>query len=98
MANGKTLIAGALALAMSCGLAIGVAKMAIAGGVGGAAVGAVIGGVVGGFVGDRIADPESRGPDRDRDGISDRQDNCPDTPNRTQQDSDGNARGDACDP
>jgi len=36
--------------------------------------------------------------DRDRDGIPDGEDNCPDAPNRDQVDVDGDGMGDACDP
>ncbi len=37
------------------------------------------------------------GGDRDRDGIPDERDNCPDTANAGQQNADGDAAGDACD-
>ena len=36
-------------------------------------------------------------PDRDRDGVPDAADNCPDAYNPRQTDADGNGRGDACD-
>jgi hypothetical protein len=62
--------------------------------LGGAAIGAALGGLVGWWVGDR----DARGPDADGDRIRDRQDNCPQQRNSDQQDSDGNGRGDACDP
>ncbi len=52
---------------------------------------------VGALIGTWLADPEAEGPDRDGDKISDAQDNCPDVPNKDQQDADGNGRGDACD-
>ena len=68
----------------------------VVGGASGAVVGGAVGAVAGVFIAPVIADPEARGPDRDSDGISDRQDNCPDVANRDQQDSDGDARGDAC--
>lgn len=38
------------------------------------------------------------GTDRDRDGVADDDDNCPDTPNSSQADGDGDGIGDACDP
>ena len=37
-------------------------------------------------------------PDADNDGIGDAQDNCPNTPNPNQQNTDGDAQGNACDP
>ena len=37
-------------------------------------------------------------PDKDNDTIPDVDDNCPDTPNQDQQDTDGDGKGDACDP
>jgi beta-glucanase (GH16 family) len=37
-------------------------------------------------------------PDADDDGVPDRRDNCPDTPNPDQSDNDGDGQGDACDP
>ena len=82
---------------------MGAAAGAAVGGTGsdrgtGAVVGALAGGVVGAIIGTLIADPEARGPDTDGDRISDAQDNCPTIPNRDQQDSNGNGRGDACDP
>ncbi len=40
--------------------------------------------------------PEASDPDRDRDGIPDDDDNCPDTWNPDQQDCDGDGLGDAC--
>ena len=36
--------------------------------------------------------------DRDRDGIQDSLDNCPDIPNSDQHDADGDGMGDVCDP
>ena len=36
-------------------------------------------------------------PDRDRDGVPDPTDNCPDTPNPGQENNDGDAQGDVCD-
>ncbi len=63
----------------------------------GAAVGLAAGMFVGALIGTWLADPEAEGPDRDGDKISDAQDNCPDVPNKDQQDADGNGRGDACD-
>ena len=87
---------------MKDGAAIGAGLGAVIGGVsssnhaGGTAIGALTGGILGGGIGIVVADPESRGPDTDADGISDLQDNCPRVPNRGQQDSDGNGRGDAC--
>ena len=89
---------------MKDGAAIGAGLGAAVGGVsssnhgGGAAWGALAGGILGGGIGALIADPESRGPDTDGDGISDLQDNCPKIPNRGQDDSDGDGRGDLCQP
>ncbi len=40
---------------------------------------------------------ESAPPDRDGDGVADRQDNCPDTENPEQRDLDGDGMGDLCD-
>ena len=60
--------------------------------------GAVVGLILGAVIGYLIADPEARGPDGDGDEISDVQDNCPEVPNRDQQDADGDGAGDACDP
>lgn len=62
----------------------------------GALLGAAFGLLAGGLLGMWIADPESRGPDGDGDGLSDHQDNCPQVPNDDQQDSDGDGVGDAC--
>lgn len=41
---------------------------------------------------------ETRGPDTDNDGLSDRDDNCVLAPNADQRDTDGDSLGDACDP
>ncbi len=71
---------------------------ALASGAPGAAVGAAAGLLFGGVLGVRLGDPEATGPDRDGDRVSDQQDNCPDQPNRDQQDSNGDGRGDACSP
>ena len=81
----------------AAGALLGAGTGAALGGGAGAAIGAGAGAVVGGFVGPLVADPESRGPDRDADGVSDLQDNCPNVPNDDQQDVDGDGRGDACD-
>ncbi len=64
----------------------------------GAIVGAGIGAILGALVGVALGDRDDRGPDRDGDGVVDRQDNCPEVPNRGQGDADGDGRGDACDP
>ena len=80
------------------GAVTGAGVGAAVGGGGGAAVGAASGAVVGGFIAPWIADPDARGPDRDGDEVSDRQDNCPDVSNDDQQDVDGDGRGDACSP
>jgi len=76
---------------------VGAAVGGVAGGGGGALVGAGAGLVVGGVAGTLITDRDAKGPDRDGDGVSDVQDNCPDISNDTQQDANGNGRGDACD-
>ena len=80
------------------GFLTGASAGAIAGGGAGAAIGAAGGSLVGGTIGALIGDPEARGPDSDGDKVSDRQDNCPDVPNKDQQDSDGDGVGDACSP
>jgi hypothetical protein len=101
---------GLLALPLACatpGVWDGGAAGALLGGVAGGtvhdsdraagvAVGAAVGIALGALLGAVLADPEARGPDRDGDGVSDQQDNCPRVPNRDQQDSDGDGRGDAC--
>ena len=46
---------------------------------------------------DAAPDSDAGLPDRDGDGVEDRLDNCPDTPNPDQTDSNANGRGDACD-
>ncbi len=76
----------------------GAAGGAVANGGDGAGAGALIGGIAGALIGWWLADPDARGSDRDGDKVSDLQDNCPATPNRDQQDRDGDGRGDACDP
>ena len=63
-----------------------------------ALVGGLAGLVVGGLIGWWLGDPEGKGPDTDGDRVPDLQDNCPDVPNRGQQDSNGDGRGDACTP
>lgn len=98
------------ATALACGTpgakdggAIGALTGAVVGGAAGdssrggsAALGAAVGAILGALVGVCVADPEARGPDTDGDGVSDVQDNCPEVPNKDQQDSDGDGRGDAC--
>lgn len=93
-----------LGLAAGCATP-GVKDGGAIGALGGTAIGAVAGNaaigaggglVLGALVGWWLADPDARGPDRDGDRISDAQDNCPDTPNKDQQDSNGDGRGDAC--
>ncbi len=79
------------------GTGVGATGGAVAGGGGGAARGAAAGFVLGAVTGVLLADPEARGPDSDGDEVADLQDNCPEVPNRDQQDSDGDGRGDACD-
>lgn len=64
----------------------------------GAAIGGAAGALIGAAIGALVADPAARGPDSDGDRVSDAQDNCPDVPNRDQQDVDGDGRGDRCDP
>jgi uncharacterized protein YcfJ len=83
---------------VAAGAVIGAGAGAVAAGGGGAAIGAGAGAVVGGIVGPLVADPESRGPDSDGDGVSDLQDNCVDVSNEDQQDVDGDGVGDACSP
>ena len=78
------------------GSAIGAAAGAVADGGRGAGLGAAAGLLLGGIMGMVLTDPEARGPDRDADEVSDAQDNCPDVPNKRQEDSDGDGRGDAC--
>ena len=96
--------AALLVFALGSGCATpGLREGAVAGAATGAALGAAVagaaaGGLLGALVGAAIADPKARGPDRDADGVADAQDNCPDRPNRSQQDVDGNGVGDACDP
>lgn len=80
------------------GAALGAIVGAAAGDSDGALAGTLAGGAAGALLGRWIADPESRGPDSDGDGVSDHQDNCPAVPNPEQQDVDGDGRGDACPP
>lgn len=47
---------------------------------------------------DAQSDTDPGPGDRDRDGVEDAQDNCPDAPNDTQEDRDRDGMGDACDP
>ena len=63
-----------------------------------AVVGGLAGLLVGGLIGWWLGDPEGKGPDADGDRVPDLQDNCPDVPNRGQQDSNGDGQGDACTP
>jgi hypothetical protein len=81
----------------AAGTLAGAAVGAAADGGPGALLGAAIGGLAGALLGVLAADPESKGPDRDGDGVSDIQDNCPNVPNRDQADADGDGIGDACD-
>ncbi len=80
------------------GTAAGAAVGAAANGSDGALAGGVLGAVIGALLGVWLGDPDARGPDSDGDQVSDVQDNCPHTPNKRQQDSDGDGRGDACSP
>ncbi len=106
--QGRVLLVAALALAgcvapgmkegVAAGTVLGAGVGAVAGGGGGAAIGAGVGAIVGGVVGPLVADPDSRGSDRDGDGVSDLQDNCVDVSNKDQQDVDGDGVGDACSP
>ncbi len=82
------------------GAAVGAGAGALAAGDRGegALIGAGIGFLAGGLLGAWFSDPGARGTDRDRDRVSDAQDNCPEVSNRDQQDSDGDGLGDACSP
>jgi hypothetical protein len=84
--------AGGLAVGAATGAAVSSDSGA------GAAVGAGVGLLLGALVGVLLADRDDQGPDRDGDRVVDRQDNCPDVPNRDQGDADGDGRGDACQP
>ena len=75
---------------------VGATVGGVTGGGGGALIGAGAGILVGGVTGTLITDRDAKGPDRDGDEVSDVQDNCPDTPNDDQQDSNGDGQGDAC--
>ncbi len=104
------LLAAALGLAACAtpgvkdGAAVGAGVGAAAGAVtagdagDGALAGLAIGALVGGVIGWWLGDPAARGPDSDGDRVVDAQDNCPTVSNKTQQDVDGDGRGDACDP
>ena len=97
-----TLVLACASPGMKDGGAIGAVSGAVIGATGngsdGALSGAAIGAVVGALLGYAVFDPDGAGPDRDGDEITDVQDNCPDVPNREQQDVDGDGRGDPCDP
>jgi len=84
------------------GAVVGAVAGALAGAASGtsgrAADGAALGLVLGAVLGTCLTDRAASGPDEDDDGIADVQDNCPTTPNKDQQDVDGNGIGDACDP
>ncbi len=59
---------------------------------------AALGLVLGAALGTCLTDRAAAGPDDDGDGVANTQDNCPNAPNKDQQDVDGNGVGDACDP